>query len=285
MPYQLSSDQFSHAFLKPILTDLSTLFEKAEIRFFVIGAIARDLVMGVHQESAGRLTYDLDIAIAIENWSQFEEVAALLISTEKFSNEPKQRQRFYYEEEYILDVVPFGAIMKQSDKIFWPPDEVFAMTVLGFSEVHENSLEVIIDEALTIQVASLAGIFILKLIAWKDRYLKTKKDAEDIGFILNNYLGIHEDRATKYYEDIYNDQFSVVRGSGILLGKDISEILPLESKARTAMVEQLENQLEQKVESVLLNQIIETNKSFHFDDLWNSLKMVVAELKRNDNRS
>ena len=167
MSYKISSDKFSHPLLKPILKDLSDLFEETGFKFFVIGATARDLVMEIHEEAGGRLTHDLDIAIAIADWGQFSEVESQLISTGNFSKDPKQKQRFYYKEKYMLDIVPFGEIMKHPDKIFWPPEEEFAMTVLGFNEVHENSLEVTIDESLTIQVASLAGVFILKLIAWR----------------------------------------------------------------------------------------------------------------------
>ena len=179
----------------------------------------------------------------------------------------------------MLDIVPFGEIMKHPDKIFWPPEEEFAMTVLGFSEVHDSSMEVTIDESLTIQVASLAGIFILKLIAWRDRNLITNKDAEDIGFILTNYLNIHLERATEYYEEIYTDDFTELRGSAILLAKDLKEILPAASVARTELIGQLEAQLSMAEESRLLNQILETNKLFKFDDLLNSLNNIVLELK------
>ncbi len=45
-----------------------------------------------------------------------------------------------------------------------------------------------IDDDLEIYVATLPGIFIIKLIAWHDRYLQTKRDAEDMASILANYL-------------------------------------------------------------------------------------------------
>lgn len=280
MSYEISSEQFSHPLLKPILKDLSAIFEETGIKFFVIGAMARDLIMEIHNEAGGRLTHDLDIAIAINDWEQFNKIAAHLISTGKFSKDPKQKQRFIYKGKFELDIVPFGEIMNQSDKIFWPPDEQTAMTVLGFGEVHDMSLEVTIDDELTIQVASLAGIFILKFIAWRDRHLKTNKDAEDIGFILNNYLNIHLERATVHYKEIYDDDFTELRGSGILLGKDLDEILPSGSEARQGLVKQLEEQLQRAEESLLLNQIIETNKLFKFDDLLNSLNKIVLELKK-----
>ena len=69
------------------------------------------------------------------------------------------------------------------------------MSVLGFSEVGDVSFAVIIDKKLIINIASLAEIFILKLIAWSERYLETNKDADDMAFIINNYLNINEEIA------------------------------------------------------------------------------------------
>ena len=280
MSYKISSDQFSHPLLKPILKDLSALFQETGIKFFVIGATARDLIMEIHNEASGRLTHDLDIAIAIDKWDQFTQVEESLVATDRFTKDKKQKQRFYYLDKYMLDIVPFGDIMKHTDKIFWPPEEDIAMTVLGFNEVHEHTQQIDIDDEISIQVATLAGIFILKLIAWKDRHLASTKDAEDIGFILNNYLNINLERATDHYEEIYDDDFTELRGSGILIGKDIHQILPENSNARAGIIQQLEEQIEQAEESKLLNQIIETNKLFKYDDLFGSLTNILKELKR-----
>lgn len=44
--------------------------------------------------------------------------------------------------------------------------------------------EVEIDNSFTIYVASLHGIFLLKLSAWRDRKIETNKYAEDIAFVI-----------------------------------------------------------------------------------------------------
>ena len=63
------------------------------------------------------------------------------------------------------------------------------------------------------------------------------------------------------------------------MAKDLKEILPAASVARTELIGQLEAQLSMAEESRLLNQILETNKLFKFDDLLNSLNNIVLELK------
>jgi predicted nucleotidyltransferase len=278
MKYKISSNQFSLSVLKPVLKDLNSLFGKIDVKYFVIGAIARDLSMTVYNHTSGRLTHDLDIAIAIDSWDNFMQIESLLQETGWFTKDLKQRQRFHYMGVYAIDILPFGRIMQDTDRIIWPPRGEFRMTTLGFTEVYENSMEITIDEEFTIKVASLAGLFILKLIAWVDRNTMTKKDAEDIGFILNNYLNIYMDRAMDYYENIYNDDFTELRGSAILLGKDLCEILPSGSDSRNRFVLILTNEINRSVDSRLLNQIIETNRLFKFDDLLSSINRLLDEM-------
>src|SRR5690606_26682349 len=130
MSYNISSDKFTHPLLKPILTELSLYFKETGISFFVIGATARDIIMELHDEKSGRLTYDLDIAITINDWSQWATVEAGILSLENFKKDEKQQQRFLYKDNFSLDIVPFGNISNQEYKIFWPPDENFAMSIL-----------------------------------------------------------------------------------------------------------------------------------------------------------
>lgn len=66
------------------------------------------------------------------------------------------------------------------------------MSVLGYDAIEKDLVEVSFEDNLKVKVASLTGIFILKIRAWKDRHLQGNKDAEDIGFILQYYLTINE---------------------------------------------------------------------------------------------
>lgn len=194
MSLLISSDKFTHPLLKPILLELTAYFQKTGISFFVIGATARDIVMELNNQKSGRLTYDLDIAITVNDWEQWKTVEEEIVKLDSFTKDQDQKQRFLYKDKFELDIVPFGNIMKQDSKIFWPPDEDFAMSVLGFDAAEEASLKVNIDKEIEIQIASLSGIFLLKITAWKDRNHKTNKDADDIGFILENYLSINKER-------------------------------------------------------------------------------------------
>ena len=279
MSLDISSEKFTHPLLKPILLELTAYFRQKGVSFFVIGATARDIVMELHNEKSGRLTHDLDIAITVNDWVQWQKVEEEIVKLDSFTKDPDQKQRFIYQGKFILDIVPFGNIMKQDSKIFWPPDEDFAMSVLGFDAVEEASLKVNIDQEIEIQIASLSGIFLLKITAWKDRNHKSNKDADDIGFILENYLSINEERAaTEYYDDIYTEDFTLVKGGAMLLGIDVSEILQEYPDDLAAIKKILIDSVDKKERSILINQILETHKTLSYEEVLEGLQNIIKQL-------
>lgn len=260
--------------------ELTEYFKEAGISFFVIGATARDIIMELHNEKSGRLTHDLDIAITVNDWKQWKKVEEEIISLENFTKDENQKQRFIYKDKFQLDIVPFGEIMKQDSRIFWPPDEEFAMSVLGFSAADEAALSVSVDEETDIKIATLSGIFLLKIAAYKDRNHKNNKDADDMGFILENYLNINSERAAmEYYDEIYGvEPFSTTTGGATLLGKDINELLKTHQKTKASIVEILTAEINKKEDSKLINQIIETHKAFSFEEVLNSIENIINQL-------
>lgn len=279
MSYNISSDKFTHPLLKPILLELTEYFKDSGISFFVIGATARDIIMELHDEQSGRLTYDLDIAITINDWSQWDAVEVGIVSLDNFKKDKNQQQRFIYKDKFNLDIVPFGDIMKQGNKIFWPPDEDFAMSVLGFDAVQNASLRINVDEEIKINIASLCGIFILKVFAWKDRHHKNNKDADDIGFILANYLEIHRESSLKHYDVVYPENHTVLTGGGSMLGIHVAEMLRKYPEVKTVLNGIFHVEFEKKEESLLINQILETHKSIHYEEACACLENLLRQLK------
>jgi predicted nucleotidyltransferase len=280
MSYNISSDKFTHPLLKPILLELTEYFKDSGISFFVIGATARDIIMELNNEKSGRLTYDLDIAITVNNWKQWRKVENEIVNLENFTKDPIEQQRFLYKNEFELDIVPFGEIMNHESKIIWPPNENIVMSVLGFNAAENASIKILIDEEIEIKIASLCGIFLLKLIAWKDRNNRTNKDAEDIGFILENYLSINEQRAGEnYYDEIYDkEDFKTLHGGATLLGKDIFEILIGHPNDLEIIKEILNETIEKQDQSRLINQILETHKTLYFEDVLKCIQNIHAQL-------
>lgn len=75
MNYPISSNTFSEPAIPELLILLSSYFSQQGIPFYVVGATARDLVLGkIHERPTGRKTNDLDIAIMVRDWATFEKV-------------------------------------------------------------------------------------------------------------------------------------------------------------------------------------------------------------------
>jgi predicted nucleotidyltransferase len=276
MSYNISSDKFQHPLLKPILKKITEYFSKENIRFFLIGATARDIIMQLHDEKPGRATYDLDIAISINNWDDYRKIEEGIVNIEGFEKDTTQKQRFIYQGVFILDIVPFGEVMKEDDKIFWPPEEEIAMSVLGFSEVYENTEPVKIDDEIEIEVAPLAGIFILKTVAWLDRYLKGNKDADDMAFIIINYLSIYMERAVADHYDLYEaDDFDMNTAGSRLIGRDISTLLSNYETTKKKVSDILKSELEKEEGSILINQITDTHSGLKYDLVLECLQQII----------
>ena len=283
MSYSISSDKFQDPLLKPILVSLSNYFSSVDVDFYVIGATARDIVLNFHGEKSGRATRDLDIAIAISNWEEFETIEQGIVNIKGFKKDSNQKQRFIYQDNFELDIVPFGDIMKEDDKVFWTPDEQVAMSVLGFKEVAKATDKFQIDNGVEIEVASLVGVFILKLVAWQDRNNQTNKDADDIAFIISNYFNINQERAITEYSEIMfeDDDFSFEKAGALLIGIDVALLLGNSDYIINKLIKIVEKEIGKQEESVLLNQIIETNSNFNYEETLSCLMNFIRGVNAN----
>ena len=282
MSYNISSDQFSSLLLKELLQELTGFFNLLGSEFYVIGATARDMIMaGIYSQHSGRKTVDLDIAIAIPNWNRYEEISEKLCKKPVFTKSRDQKQRFWYKEVYMLDIVPFGEVAKADQYIYWPPDESFAMPVHGFMEMVKDALEVTIDNSFTVRVASLPGIFILKLIAWNDRHLAHDRDAEDMAFIISNYLALYDERAARDHYDLYDHTpFSTFIGGATLMARDIKMVIRDDFSVCDKLSLILQGEIDKNLDSPLINQILETHHSLKYEEVYDALLCMANELNK-----
>ena len=261
MSYHILSKELSNPELKSILQALNSFFQSKKIDFYIVGATARDILLtNLYGLIPERKTMDIDIAIAISDWKEFEIIERELPQREYFEKDSHQKQRFIYKGFYAIDVIPFGKIAQKDGNIYWPPDGVIAMSVSGFPEIAAATISVSIDNEFDIKVSSLSGFFLLKLMAWKDRYLSSSKDAYDIALILLHYLGINEQRAVQEYYDLYEaEPFDQIEASGRLIARDIKALIGRNKDTMTYLMEILRREIELSQESPLVNQLIKAN--------------------------
>jgi predicted nucleotidyltransferase len=240
-----------------ILQAVKRAAQESNIATMIVGATARDILLThVYGLPVQRATRDVDFAIAVKDWAQFEYLKATLASIDGFYLSEKHQHRLHYgkkssehENAYPFDLLPFGAIAQADQTIAWPPDMAVMMNVTGYQEVLAASEEVEVAPGQTVHVASLAGLIILKIFAWMDRGRENAKDATDIYQIMLNYAQAgHIDRLYDEGMDLlaavgYDPDIAGVR----LLGYDVARLAKPETMTKlrnilndAALTEQLE---------------------------------------------
>lgn len=281
MDLKITSEKIANPLLVELLKKLTDSFNRMGREFYVIGATARDIIIRqLIGTTSGRRTKDLDIAIAIPDWSVFDEIKDVLVA-DGFKKSADMRQRFYYGE-YELDIVPYG-VAKDDDNIYWPPEEDIAMSVKGFDEVLSEAITVNIDGEFDIRIASLHGLFLLKFNAWLDRNIETSKDAEDMSFILSNYFMANLDR--NVYTEVYDwENFDEYIVGGYWLARDLLQLLTKEQI--TYYKDRIEKELEKDNESRLFNQIIENCYGLTYEtvkEAWQTIADVFQKAIEDEN--
>lgn len=281
MDLTISSEKIGNLLLVELLRKLTDSFNKMGREFYVIGATARDIIMQqLLDTESRRRTKDLDIAIAIPDWDTFEQVKQKLIA-DGFEKSTDMQQRFFYGE-YELDIVPYGVVAKEDDNIYWPPEEVVAMSVKGFDEVLSEAITVSIDDEFKVKIASLHGLFLLKFNAWLDRNAKTSKDAEDMSFILSNYFMANLDR--EMHQEVYDwENFDEYIVGGYWLAHDLVALLDVNQL--NYYKEVVKEELVKEEKSRLFNQMIESSYGLKYEtvrDTWQAIVNVFQKAVENE---
>jgi predicted nucleotidyltransferase len=213
--------------------------EDASTDYMLVGATARDILMThVFDVPAARATYDVDFAVAVASWEQFELLKNALASLPGFTLHDTSQQRLYYKDgpdglSYPIDLVPFGGVTSGAREIVWPPDMEVVMNVIGYEEVLAAAEIVEFAPGLAARVASLPGLAVLKLIAWSDRGRGNPKDAHDLLHLMSNY------DAAGNEERLYGVEYALLEtadhdpglAGACLLGRDVARFVNAETLA------------------------------------------------------
>lgn len=213
------------------LFEIKKVADSLGIYFFVVGATARDFIFEhCYNIRSPRRTKDIDLGVEVADWDNFSKLTEALLATGKFSS-AREKQRFLFNEEVFIDIVPFGPISDKDKKISWPPEHEIFMTMLGFEEAYEDSITVRLssEPVLDIKLPTLSGLALMKIVSWNERYPEGKKDAEDLLFIMNNYerAGNEERLYNKELSLLEDEKFDIKLAGIRLLGQDMAKISSL----------------------------------------------------------
>ena len=194
----------------------------------LIGAAARDLLLvHAHGVEVQRATEDTDLALAVRNWEAFLRLRGALITSGSFTADGPPHRLWLGDQR--LDIIPFGGVERPDRSIAWPTGGAEVMSVAGLREALATAVVVRLPLGVSIDVAPLPALALLKIWAWTDRrYTAPGKDAADIWMFLRHYADAgNEDRL--YGEEgeaaLAAFAFDVETAGAWLLGKDAREVL------------------------------------------------------------
>ena len=219
-----------------LFENLSDAAGSMRIRFFVVGATARDMIFELgHGRPSRRATLDMDVGVRVSSWGEFETLKETLLASGDFA-QTKEVHRLLFRGERLLDILPFGGIADPKGEIRWPPNGHLVMSVVGFEDAYlaAQHVRVRANPPLDVLVASPAGLAIMKLTAWAERPEERKRDARDLAHIIENYLDVgNYERLLEDHRDLVEvENFDYVRAGARLLGRDIARIAKPETKTK-----------------------------------------------------
>ncbi|MBW4510312.1 MAG: nucleotidyl transferase AbiEii/AbiGii toxin family protein [Scytonematopsis contorta HA4267-MV1] len=204
---------------KQVLLDMKTITDSLQLSVLIVGAGARILVFDSQFQISGRETIDLDFAVKVNSWSDFQ---ALSMEMTQGVNSRFQATRTPHKFIHIstgieVDIVPFGAIGQPNQKIQWSDGN--QMNIVGFDEAFLTAESRRIEEV-EFKVINISAFLVLKLLAWNDR--KANKDLEDVYFILEKYND-DERVFTELLDELSQEVIKYDDASAFLLGRNIQK--------------------------------------------------------------
>lgn len=254
-----------------------------------MGATARDLLLeSAHGLASKRATADIDIAVILENWQQFDQFKNALVKSFEF--EPsREAQRIIFRDRLPVDIIPFGGVAGDNDHIAWPPDRTLKMSVAGFEECYQHSIPVQLSDSpeLVIKTATLAALAILKLISWHENQDRRRRDAPDLCSIIENYLDAGNlDRLFDEAFDLVDaDDYDYELASAHLLGRDLSKIAS--SSTRNCLLRILDEESRRPQGHRIAMDVLQSNgyRWFHYDRVVAYFDSMLKGLTESENRA
>jgi predicted nucleotidyltransferase len=184
--------------MKDLVISISKVFEQEDLKFIVIGALARDLFFEDKGIELNIRTKDIDFAILVENWDEFNQVKQLLKQKMRMTEDPLKIYRLMYGGVPI-DLIPFGKIAEPGATVNWPGQFRSRMKVQGFKEAFDHGA-IIRLESTKVRVVIPEMLVALKLSSWSLATSRTK-DAMDVRLIFENIKILCPDLVGDFHHD------------------------------------------------------------------------------------
>jgi predicted nucleotidyltransferase len=183
------------------------------VRLVLVGASA----LGVHKPMHWRRTNDLDLSVSMS----ISEFPAGLESLPGWSRHPFKEQEFMSPRGVRVDVVPAGSEHIAKGYLDWPSG--FRMTLLGMRLVFEHAEPLPVTDVPGLELAPLAVLALLKMVAWQDRPADRQRDLDDLAHVIDEYVEPGDEEFYSEFIEQLRVEFDL--RSSFLLGLHIGRLV------------------------------------------------------------
>lgn len=183
-------------------------------RFVVIGASA----LACFMEMRWRMTQDLDLSLA----APLQGHAAGLESLPGWCPDQHMEHRWHAPGDVRVDIVPADAHLLRKGELVWPKSGQ-RMSLVGFRLAFNQGVPVPAASDLGVRVAPIPVVLLLKMVAYLDRPSERERDLEDIGYILEEFVG--GAAPDRFSDEVLERGLAFEEVSPFLLGRQLSAIV------------------------------------------------------------
>ena len=234
---------YSFAYHGEVYKILEKVFSENNIKYYLVGANARDVQLFKAGIKPTRGTADIDFAVMIPDFVVYDKLFDELCGR-GFRRTKENYRLVYNKTNTVLDLMPYGEIEQDYTVNFTERD--ITLSVLGFKEVGEYAEDISIEDAgFTLPTSPVVGLIILKLISWNDKHSRTK-DLEDISLLLKSGWDFYEEEAYENHLDLFDDNFEMITAAARIIGRKMKPILELNKKLYQTIIDILKVAISEK---------------------------------------
>ncbi len=158
---EISFKDLAIPYFGEVFSLVNEILRQHEVPYYLIGANAIALQLLRQGEAPLRATKDIDFAIMVSSFAQYDTVKNDLVARGFQLVRPPFTLR-HAEYDVVIDLLPFGEI-EENDTVSFTERHV-DLVVLGFKEALLETDTIRLDQTYTVRVPPLAGIVVLKLL-------------------------------------------------------------------------------------------------------------------------
>ena len=209
------------------LKQLISYCEGLGVKIALVGALAPAVLISGPVKGAmslgSRETRDVDSVVGLQSWDEWKAFIEGL--TQLGFEQSVEEHRLRYGQAQF-DLVPYGGLVTAEQVLRWPSSK-FEMNMMGMSDALNSARLTEVLPGVSIPVAPLWSIVVLKIAAYQDRHYP--RDLTDIVYIADEFE--RSDPQTRRYDVL--DRVTIEQAGAYLLGLEIKTFGSAESVAHS----------------------------------------------------